>query len=135
MGVTGGIQPDILPAIGKRGPGSVTGDDGMVHRFLFCYPERPVVLADLTGYDVSPAATTHYAFLYDMLRSLMHGEDGEPVPIRFTSEGRPLSTTQPGDSGGDVPSRLFLDPSRGLGRRWRAHNSPGSLCCSRCAGR
>lgn len=87
VSVTGGIQPDILPEIGRRGPGSVKGDDGMVHRFLFCYPERSVVLADLTGYDVSPVTSLHYAFLYDQLRNLEHHEDGEPVTVRFTPEG------------------------------------------------
>jgi hypothetical protein len=87
VGVTGGIQPDILPEIGRRGPGSVKGDDGMVHRFLFCYPERSVVLADLTGYDVSPVTSLHYGFLYDQLRNLEHHENGEPVTVRFTPEG------------------------------------------------
>ncbi len=87
VSVTGTIQPSVLPALSRRHAGVVGGDDGMAHRFLFSYPEPPVILSDLTDYDVSPLTDTYYGFLYESLRSLGPDEEGNPVEVRFTEEG------------------------------------------------
>ncbi len=87
VSVTGTIQPSILPALSRRRAGVVGGDDGMAHRFLFAYPEAPVILSDLTDYDVSPLTDTYYGFLYESLRSLEPDQEGNPVEVRFTEEG------------------------------------------------
>lgn len=87
VSLTGTIQPSVLPVLNRRHPGVVGGDDGMAHRFLFSYPEAPVILSDLTDRDVSPLTDTYYGFLYESLRSLEPDEEGNPAEVRFTEEG------------------------------------------------
>jgi hypothetical protein len=90
VSVTGTIQPGILPELNRRHSSiarTPNADDGMAHRFLFSYPKRPVILRDLTDYDVSPVTDTWYGFLYQELRNLEPDEDGDPVEVRFSEDG------------------------------------------------
>lgn len=41
VSVTGTIQPDLLAEMGRQGARQLQTDDGMVHRFLYAYPEPP----------------------------------------------------------------------------------------------
>lgn len=88
---TGNIQPDVLPAFLIPKPGGRKGDadDGMLHRWLFAYPE-PVRTVDTLDSDnvISEAAKTRYAFLYKKLRDLEMDAAGESVGVGFTPEGK-----------------------------------------------
>lgn len=94
VSVTGTIQPDLLAEIGRQGAGQLQTDDGMVHRFLYSYPEPPVILDDLTDHDISPVTKTRYRWLYDRLARLEPDANGDPVAVPLTEDGREQFRTE-----------------------------------------
>jgi hypothetical protein len=80
----GGIQPSMLPELGAG------AEDGLMDRFLFCYPAPRRVR--FTDEEVSPEAEARYADLYRDLSELRlpvdkHG-DPNPKPLRLSPEAR-----------------------------------------------
>lgn len=98
LSIAGGIQPDVLtdltlPGEGPRrdakqgeSPGKSHKDDGMVHRFLFSYPNALRIIDDRPE-PMPPGAKLRYRAVYRSLRDLERGLDDKPVKVRFTEEG------------------------------------------------
>jgi putative DNA primase/helicase len=84
IGVVGSIQPDILGELAEN------REDGMLERFLFCYPKT--LNAMWTEDDISEGALVGYQDLYHRLRnlSMVKDEDGDPieVPVTFSPEAK-----------------------------------------------
>lgn len=87
---TGGIQPDMLPALNIPKPGGRKGDanDGMLHRWLFAFPPPVDTIDSLEdSRAVSEGAKIQYEFLYKKLRDL-EIDEGKPYKVYFTPEAK-----------------------------------------------
>ena len=86
VSLVGGIQPAMLPELG----GSM--EDGLLDRFLFCYPKHSHT--DLSDAEIGVDTEAQYASLYDKLSSLRMVEDeiGQEAPnvVSMSREARRL---------------------------------------------
>jgi len=86
VSLVGGIQPAMLPELG----GSM--EDGLLDRFLFCYPKHSQ--SDLSDVEIGVDTEAEYAALYAKLSSLRMVEDeiGQEAPnvVPMSREARRL---------------------------------------------
>ncbi len=91
VSLCGGIQPEVLPELIK-GPSGSPSRDGMLDRFLLCYPAP--ASSRFAKADVSEGASSAYRSLYHRLRKLEPRTDEDkipaPVEVRLTPEAEEL---------------------------------------------
>jgi hypothetical protein len=86
VSIAGGIQPDVLAELAPGG--RADKDDGMVHRFLFAFPDPLRVVDDWSDAEVSRPAELRYGWVHDRLSALEPADDDKPAVVRFTRGGK-----------------------------------------------
>ena len=126
----GGIQPAMLSELGAAG----SLEDGLMDRFLFCYPAPRHVR--FTEDEVSPEAEEHYAALYRALSELRlpvdrHG-DPNPKPLKLSSEAKSLFAKAVDSLGAEVLEPGFPGRLEGTWSKLRGYLARLSLVIAVC---
>jgi hypothetical protein len=124
----GGIQPSML---GELGAGA---EDGLMDRFLFCYPAPRHVR--FTEDEVSEDAEQEYAALYGRLADLRlatdeHG-DPNPRPLKLTRRARDLFAAIVDSMGAEVLEPGFPSRLEGVWSKLRGYLARLSLVLAVC---
>ena len=130
----GGIQPAMISELG--GAGSL--EDGLMDRFLFCYPATRHVR--FTDEEVSPEAEERYADLYRDLSELHLPVDGHgdpnPKPLKLSPEARSRFAAEVDSLGTEIIEPGFPGRLEGAWSKLRGYLARLSLVLAvcRCAG-
>lgn len=124
----GGIQPTMLPELG-----GVT-EDGLMDRFLFCYPEpRHVCFND---YEIGAEAEAEYAALYRDVSNLRlptdKHSDPNPRPLKLSSEARALFAQAVDSLGAEAVKPGFPSRLEGVWSKLRGYLARLSLVLAVC---
>jgi putative DNA primase/helicase len=128
VSLVGGIQPAMLPELG----GSM--EDGLLDRFLFCYPKHSHT--NLSDAEIGVDTEAQYAALYDKLSSLRMVEDeiGQEAPnvVPMSREARSLFKEIHDEMGTETLEPGFPLRLQGVWAKMRGYLARISLTLALC---